>query len=58
MSTRRDPFDVPLVLLRVGWMDRSRGTAGGDHISGGGPFVAEHDDGQEMFNLLPFAGGV
>lgn len=56
MSTRRDPFDVPLLLLRTAWMDRYRGKQGGDTMVHGGSFVADNEYGHEMFNFLPFKG--
>jgi hypothetical protein len=58
MSEPADPFAVPMVLFRIGWMDHYRGIAGGDRITGGGSFVSDHDYGHEMFNFQPFAGRV
>jgi hypothetical protein len=58
MSERADPFDVPMVLFRVGWMDHYRGVTAGDRITGGGSFVAENEFGHEMFNFQPVAGRV
>lgn len=58
MSVRTDPFAIPMVLLRVGWMDHYRGLTPGDRIIGGGSFVAENEYGHEMFNFLPFSGRV
>ena len=42
MRKTADPFSVPLVLFRVGWMDRYRGITGGGTISAGGAYVSEH----------------
>ncbi|WP_161967496.1 DUF3883 domain-containing protein [Fimbriiglobus ruber] len=39
-------------------MDRYRGVIGGDTMTGGGAYVAEHGFGHEMFNFLPFQGYV
>src|ERR1700737_3503500 len=54
MDKNTDPITVPVVVLRVGWMDRYEGITGGDTISGGGAYVAEHGFGHEIFNYLPF----
>lgn len=58
MSGRTDSFAVPMLLLRVGWMDHYRGVAAGDRITGGGSFVAANEYGHEMFNFQPIAGRV
>lgn len=58
MSTTPDPFDVPMVFFRVGWMDKYRGVTAHDTITGGGAYVKEHDFGFEAFNYLPFDGNV
>jgi hypothetical protein len=58
MTARRDPFTVPLVLLRVGWMNRYQGITRGDTISHGGAFVAKHGFGHEIFNFRPFGNSV
>ena len=54
MEKNPDPVVVPVVFLRVGWMDRYEGITGGDTISGGGAYVAEHGFGHEVLNYLPF----
>jgi hypothetical protein len=54
MDKNPHPITVPVVFLRVGWMDRYEGIAGGDTISGGGSYIAEHGFGHEIFNYLPF----
>jgi hypothetical protein len=53
-----DPFGQPMVFLRIGWMDRYQGKTGGDNISSGGAYVAEHGFGHEIFNFQPFNGRV
>jgi hypothetical protein len=53
-----DPFDIPMIFLRVGWMDRYQGITVGDSISGGGAYVAKHGFGHEIFNFQPFLNGV
>jgi len=55
MEMQLDPFAVPMVFLRVGWMDRYQGTIS-DPITGGGAYVAEHNYGHEIFNFQPFQG--
>jgi hypothetical protein len=52
-----DPFDVPMIFLRIGWMTRYRGLAG-DQIMGGGSFVDEHGFGHEIYNFQPHQGKV
>jgi hypothetical protein len=51
-----DPFSVPTVFFRVGWMRFYEGLSEGDYIHGGGAFVREHGYGHEMFNFLPVNG--
>ena len=58
MDKRPDPFAVRIVFLRVGWMDRYQGITGGDTISSGGAYVAEHGFGHEIFNYQPFQNAV
>jgi hypothetical protein len=58
MDMQPDPFDVPMIFLRVGWMDHYRGITGGDTISSGGAYVAEHGFGHEIFNFQPFQNAV
>lgn len=49
----RDPMMVPMIFLRIGWMERYRGQTVADQIVGGGAFVVEHGYGHEMFNFQP-----
>jgi len=56
MAVVRDPFDVRMIFLRVGWMDRYRGISSGDSISGGGAYVEQERFGHELFNFLDFRG--
>ncbi|HVK18913.1 MAG TPA: DUF3883 domain-containing protein [Fimbriiglobus sp.] len=56
MGSQPDPFAVRMVFLRVARMDRYQGVTGGDTMSGGGSFVADHGFGHEMFNYQPFQG--
>lgn len=58
MTTQIDPFASPMIFLRVAWMSRYKGIAGGDAPVGGGAFVAEHGFGHEIFNFRPFEGAV
>ena len=58
MAAVRDPFDVKMLFLRVGWMDRYRGISSTDSISGGGAYVQDHGLGHEIFNFLDFRGGM
>jgi hypothetical protein len=53
-----DPMSVPMIFLRIGWMNRYEGQTTSDQISGGGAFVEEHGFGHEMFNFQPFEGRV
>jgi hypothetical protein len=52
----RDPFSVPMIFLRIGWMNRYRGKTVNDQITGGGAFVREHGFGHEIVNFKPFKG--
>jgi hypothetical protein len=54
----RDPMTLPMIFLRIGWMNRYRGRIAGDPITGGGAFVTEHRYGHEIFNFQPFEGRV
>ncbi len=54
----RDPMTVPMIFLRIGWMNRYQGQTAADQITGGGAFVKEHGYGHEIFNFQPFAGRV
>jgi hypothetical protein len=45
--------EVPMMFLRIGWMDRYRGQTSDDQISGGGAYVREHGFGHEIMNFLP-----
>lgn len=54
MDTHSDPFSVPMIFLRVGWMDNYQGITDRDAIAGGGAYVAEHGFGSEIFNYKPF----
>lgn len=58
MDKEPDPFVLRMVFLRLGWMDRYQGLTGGDTISSGGAYVAEHGFGHEIFNFQPFHGAV
>jgi hypothetical protein len=51
-----NPFAVPMLFLRIGWMRFYEGLSDDDQIHGGGAFVREHGYGHEMFNFLPFNG--
>jgi hypothetical protein len=55
--SKADPMSVPMVFLRVGWMDRYHGLSG-DSITGGGEHVDENNYGLEILNFLPFHGKV
>jgi hypothetical protein len=55
-SPTDDPFAVPMLFLRIGWMRFYEGLSDDDQIHGGGAFVREHGYGHEMFNFLPFNG--
>lgn len=50
-----DPFSVPMVFFRIGWMNQYAGIAG-DEIRGGGKFVREQRYGHEIFNFKPYHG--
>jgi hypothetical protein len=54
MDKQPDLFAVRMVFLRVGWMNHYQGITGGDTISSGGAYVAEHGFGHEIFNYQPF----
>ena len=54
MTTQIDPFASPMIFLRVAWMSRYKGIAGGDAPVGGGAFVAEHGFGHENLQLSAF----
>ncbi len=58
MDSQIDPFAVPMIFLRVGWMEHYQGIAGGDAISGGGAYVVKHGYGHEIFNFQSFQGVV
>lgn len=59
MDERADPFAIPMVFLRVGWMNRYQGIAEtGDTIARGGAYVDERGFGHEIFNFKPFGGMV
>jgi hypothetical protein len=58
MDKQFDPFAVRMIFLRIGWMDHYQGITGGDTISSGGSYVAEHGFGHEIFNFQPFQGTV
>ena len=49
-----DPMTVPMIFLRIGWMNRYQGQTASDQITGGGAFVEEHGYGHEIFNFQPF----
>ncbi len=51
-------MDVPMIFLRIGWMNRYQGQTASDKITGGGAFVEEHRYGHEIFNFLPYNGRV
>lgn len=52
----RDPMTVPMIFLRIGWMNHYQGQTATDQITGGGDFVKKHGYGHEIFNFQPFAG--
>jgi hypothetical protein len=54
---KTDPMQLPMVFLRVGWMERYQGLSG-DTITGGGKYVQKTGYGHEMFNFRPFRGKV
>lgn len=51
-----DPMFVPMVFLRIGWMERYQGLTVGDAITGGGAFVAEQGYGHEICNFADHSG--
>ncbi len=53
-----DPMTVPMIFLRIGWMNRYEGQTASDQITGGGAFVEEHGYGHESFNFQRFDGRV
>jgi Protein NO VEIN, C-terminal len=57
-ETQNDPFQTPMVFLRIGWMEWYQGLARNDEIRGGGEFVEQHGYGHEIFNFQPFKGHV
>ena len=58
MTNYTDPFSVPMVFLRIGWMESYKGFVQGDSIEGGGGFVADNGYGHEIFNFSPYLGHV
>jgi len=58
LDLQADPFSIPMVFLRIGWMDHYRGLSGGDRIKGGGKYVDEHGYGHEIFNFQEHEGRV
>src|SRR5947208_4640058 len=54
----RDPTTVPMIFLRIGWMDRCDGQTESDRIAAGGKFVKEHGYGHEIFNFRAADGQV
>ena len=48
---------MPIIFLRIGWMERYRGLDG-DTVAGGGASVDEYGYGVEIFNFQPFKGSV
>ena len=48
---------MPIIFLRIGWMEHYRGLDG-DAIAGGGAYVKKHGYGGEIFNFQPFNGSV
>jgi len=57
-TTIDDPFAIPMLFLRIGWMRFYEGLSGDDQIHGGGAFVRQQGYGHEMFNFLPLDGRV
>jgi len=51
----RDPMTVPIIFLRIGWMNRNQGQTAADQITCGGAFVKDHGYGHEIFSFQPFA---
>lgn len=54
--TETDPFSIPMVFLRIGWMDYYRGQSASDTISGGGSYVDEQGYGHEIYNFKQYEG--
>ena len=54
----RDPMTIPMIFLRIGWMNRYQGQTASDQITGGGAYVEEHGYGHEIFNFKPSDGQV
>jgi hypothetical protein len=54
MSMKPDPFEVRMIFLRIGWMNRYEGITRGDTISGGGAYIHIHGFGHEIFNFRPY----
>jgi hypothetical protein len=53
-----NPFNIPMVFFRVGWMNQYQGVTANDGIVGGGSYVDTHGFGFEAFNYKPFEGNV
>jgi hypothetical protein len=58
MSKTIDPFSVPMIFCRIGWMNQYDGLSGGDGILNGGKFVKAHGYGHEIFNFRESKGKV
>lgn len=58
MTTNANPFEVPMIFLRIGWMERYQGFVRGDAITGGGSFVHDMGYGHEILNFAAFQGRV
>lgn len=57
-NDRMDLLAIPMVFIRIGWMDRYRGLTDDEKIVGGGAFVQRQGYGFEIFNFHPFDGHV
>ena len=54
MENEIDPFAIPMIFFRVGWMTSYMGKTSSDEIIGGGSYVQKHGFGHEVFNFLQF----
>jgi hypothetical protein len=58
VNSQDDPFVVPIIFLRVTWMERYQGKPEVDKPVGGGRFVEENRYAHEMFNFDAVEGAV
>lgn len=54
-ATQSDPFEKPMIFLRITWMTRYQGLSG-DAVVNGGRFIRDNGFGHEIFNFQPFQG--